>query len=169
MLVGSHHSWPVGCHEWQGDAVDDILLQSFLAIARDIEPAARVTGRLDDRPRPRKEPMITPRPKPDWCHWRATRPRITAIHEHARDVTRSFVGTEDFEQSRSYGASKKIEMRFGHLKRIRKLGRLNCAVHEAPRMSLFWPLSSRACDSSHLRLRDRHPLRLCVLRHVKVA
>jgi hypothetical protein len=44
------------------------------------------------------------------------------IHEHARDVARSFVGTEDFEQSRR--ARKKIEMRFAHLKRILKLGRL---------------------------------------------
>ena len=44
------------------------------------------------------------------------------IHEHARDVARSFVGTEDFEQSRR--ERKKIEMRFAHLKRILKLGRL---------------------------------------------
>src|SRR5258707_2988402 len=34
---------------------------------------------LDDRPRPGKEPTITPGPKPGWCRWRATRPRITAI------------------------------------------------------------------------------------------
>ena len=44
------------------------------------------------------------------------------IHEHARDIARSFVGTEDFEQSRR--ERKKIEMRFAHLKRILKLGRL---------------------------------------------
>src|SRR5882762_11944802 len=36
--------------------------------------------------------------------------------------SRSFVGTEDFEQSRR--ERKKIEMRFAHLKRILKLGRL---------------------------------------------
>src|ERR1017187_3286712 len=34
---------------------------------------------LDDRPRPGKEPTLRRRPKPGWCRWRATRPRITAI------------------------------------------------------------------------------------------
>jgi hypothetical protein len=44
------------------------------------------------------------------------------IHEHARDVARSLVGTEAFEQSRR--DRKRIEMRFAHLKRILRLGRL---------------------------------------------
>jgi transposase len=44
------------------------------------------------------------------------------IHEHARDVARSFADTEAFDQSRR--ERKKIEMRFAHLKRILKLGRL---------------------------------------------
>ncbi len=44
------------------------------------------------------------------------------IHERARDVARSLAGTEGFEQSRH--ERKKIEMRFAHLKRILKLGRL---------------------------------------------
>ena len=44
------------------------------------------------------------------------------IHEHARDVARSFAGTESFERSRH--DRKKIEMRFAHLKRILRLGRL---------------------------------------------
>jgi hypothetical protein len=44
------------------------------------------------------------------------------IHEHARDVARSFAGTEAFERSRR--ERKKIEMRFAYLKRILKLGRL---------------------------------------------
>src|SRR6476469_5586783 len=44
------------------------------------------------------------------------------VHENARDVARSFVDTEAFEQSRR--ERKKIEMRFAHLKRILKLGRL---------------------------------------------
>jgi hypothetical protein len=44
------------------------------------------------------------------------------IHEHARDVARSFAGTEGFEQSRR--ERKKIGMRFAHLKRILKLGQL---------------------------------------------
>jgi transposase len=45
-----------------------------------------------------------------------------SIHEHARDVARSLVGTEAFEQSRR--ERKRIEMRFAHLKRILRLGRL---------------------------------------------
>jgi transposase len=44
------------------------------------------------------------------------------VHEHARDVARSLADTEAFEQSRR--ERKKIEMRFAHLKRILKLGRL---------------------------------------------
>ena len=43
-------------------------------------------------------------------------------HEAARDITRSFAGTETFEQSRR--ERKKVEMRFAHLKRILRLGRL---------------------------------------------
>jgi IS5 family transposase len=45
-----------------------------------------------------------------------------SIYEHARDVARSWVGTEAFEQSRR--ERKRIEMRFAHLKRILRLGRL---------------------------------------------
>jgi Transposase DDE domain len=48
--------------------------------------------------------------------------RSRDIHEHARDVARSFAGTEGFEQSRR--ERKKIEMRFAHLKGILRLGRL---------------------------------------------
>ena len=44
------------------------------------------------------------------------------IHEHARDLARSFVGTEGFKQSQR--ERKKIEIRFAHLKRILRLGRL---------------------------------------------
>jgi hypothetical protein len=44
------------------------------------------------------------------------------IHERARDVARSFADTEAFAQSRR--ERKKIEMRFAHLKRILRLGRL---------------------------------------------
>ena len=44
------------------------------------------------------------------------------IYEHARDVARSLVGTEAFEQSRR--ERKRIEMRFADLKRILRLGRL---------------------------------------------
>jgi hypothetical protein len=40
----------------------------------------------------------------------------------ARDIARSFAGTEAFERSRL--ERKKIEVRFAHLKRILRLGRL---------------------------------------------
>jgi hypothetical protein len=45
-----------------------------------------------------------------------------SIYERARDVARSHAGTEAFEQSRH--DRKRIEMRFAHLKRILRLGRL---------------------------------------------
>ena len=45
-----------------------------------------------------------------------------SIHEHARDVARSLAGTAAFERSRH--ERKRIEMRFAHLKRILRLGRL---------------------------------------------
>jgi hypothetical protein len=45
-----------------------------------------------------------------------------SIYERARDVARSLVGTEAFERSRH--ERKRIEMRFAHLKRILRLGRL---------------------------------------------
>src|ERR1700710_2089925 len=56
------------------------------------------------------------------CPKEPSRKILRDIHEHARDVARSFAGTEGFEQSRR--ERKKIEMRFAHLKRILKLGRL---------------------------------------------
>jgi Transposase DDE domain len=45
-----------------------------------------------------------------------------SIYERARDVVRSLAETEAFEQSRR--ERKRIEMRFAHLKRILRLGRL---------------------------------------------
>jgi transposase len=45
-----------------------------------------------------------------------------SMYERARDVARSYVGTEAFEKSRR--DRKRIEMRFAHLKRILRLGRL---------------------------------------------
>ena len=44
------------------------------------------------------------------------------IYERARDVARANAGTEAFERSRH--DRKRIEMRFAHLKRILRLGRL---------------------------------------------
>src|SRR5256885_16628327 len=60
--------------------------------------------------------------KPQCCPKDPSRRIPRDIHEHARDVARSFADTEDFEKSRR--ERKKIEMRFAHLKRILKLGRL---------------------------------------------
>jgi hypothetical protein len=60
--------------------------------------------------------------KPQCCPKEPQRKIPRDIHEHARDVARSFAGTEGFEQSRR--ERKKIEMRFAHLKRILRLGRL---------------------------------------------
>jgi transposase len=45
-----------------------------------------------------------------------------SIYERARDVARALAGTEAFERSRH--DRKRIEMRFAHLKRILRLGRL---------------------------------------------
>src|SRR5256885_9317768 len=59
---------------------------------------------------------------PQCCPKEPSRKIPRDIHEHARDVARSLADTEAFEQSRR--ERKKIEMRFAHLKRILKLGRL---------------------------------------------
>src|SRR5436305_8217615 len=60
--------------------------------------------------------------KPSWCPKEPSRKIPRDVHEHARDVARSFAGTDAFERSRC--ERKKIEMRFAHLKRILRLGRL---------------------------------------------
>jgi hypothetical protein len=60
--------------------------------------------------------------KPQCCPKEPSRKIPRDIHEHARDVARSLAGTKGFERSRH--ERKKIEMRFAHLKRILKLGRL---------------------------------------------
>src|SRR6195952_1113219 len=61
-------------------------------------------------------------PQPPCCPKEPSRKIPRDIHEHARDVARSLAGTEGFEASRR--ERKKIEMRFAHLKRILKIGRL---------------------------------------------
>ena len=60
--------------------------------------------------------------KPQCCPKEPARKIPRDIHERARDIARSFAGTEAFEQSRR--DRKRIEMRFAHLKRILRLGRL---------------------------------------------
>jgi len=60
--------------------------------------------------------------KPQCCPKEPSRKIPRDIHECARDVARSFVGTEGFEQSRR--ERKKFEIRFAHLKHILRLDRL---------------------------------------------
>ena len=56
------------------------------------------------------------------CPNTPTRKIPRSIYERARDVVRSLTGTAAFEQSRH--DRKHIEMRFAHLKRMLRLGRL---------------------------------------------
>jgi hypothetical protein len=60
--------------------------------------------------------------KAQCCPNTRTRKLPRSIYERARDVARSLTGTAAFEQSRH--DRKRIEMRFAHLKRILRLGRL---------------------------------------------
>ena len=60
--------------------------------------------------------------KPRCCPKTPQRRVPRSIYERARDVARSLAGTDAFEQSRR--ERKRIEMRFAHLKRILRLGRL---------------------------------------------
>ncbi len=61
-------------------------------------------------------------PKPRCCPKAPSRRVPRSIYERARDVARSQAGTDAFERSRH--DRKRIEMRFAHLKRILRLGRL---------------------------------------------
>ena len=60
--------------------------------------------------------------KPKCCPKTPQRRVPRSVYERARDVARSLAGTDAFEQSRR--ERKRIEMRFAHLKRILRLGRL---------------------------------------------
>jgi transposase len=60
--------------------------------------------------------------KPQCCPKEPQRRIPRDVHESARDLARSFVGTEAFEQSRR--DRKRAEMRFAHLKRLLRLDRL---------------------------------------------
>jgi transposase len=60
--------------------------------------------------------------KPQCCPKEPHRKIPRDIYEQARDVARSLIDTEAFERSRH--DRKRIEMRFAHLKRILRLGRL---------------------------------------------
>src|SRR5512135_364265 len=60
--------------------------------------------------------------KPRCCPKTPVRRVPRSLYERARDIARSLARTAAFEQSRR--ERKKIEMRFAHLKRILRLGRL---------------------------------------------
>ena len=60
--------------------------------------------------------------KPKCCPNMPSRRILRDINEDARDVARSLLNTEAFEQSRR--DRKRVEMLFAHLKRILRLGRL---------------------------------------------
>lgn len=60
--------------------------------------------------------------KPQCCPKEPQRRIPRDVHESARDLARSFVDTEAFEQSRR--DRKRAEMRFAHLKRLLRLDRL---------------------------------------------
>ena len=94
--------------------------------------------------------------KPQCCPKEPSRKIPRDIHEHARDVARSFAGTDGFDQSQR--ERKKIEMRFAHLKRILKLGRLRFRGPRGAQDEFVWPPSLRTCGGSHRWLRDHHPL-----------
>jgi hypothetical protein len=86
---------------------------------------------------------------------------------HARDVARLYAGTDGFEQSGR--ERKKIEMRFAHLKRILRLGRLRLrgprgAQDEFVLAAIAQNLRRLACWSH-----DRHPLGFCASRSAAVA
>jgi len=84
-----------------GTVVNDGTTLLYLGSKRDCAPC-----RLKDQCCPRTPVRRIPR----------------SIYERARDIARSLAGTDAFEQSRR--ERKRIEMRFAHLKRILRLGRL---------------------------------------------
>ena len=105
--------------------------------------------------------------KPQCCPKDPSRKIPRDIHEHARDVARSLAETKAFEQLRR--ERKKIEMRFAHLKRILKLGRLRLRGPRGAQDEFVLAAIAQNCGGSHRWLRDRHPLGLSVLRSVIVA
>ena len=94
----------------------------------------------------------------------ATARRIVRdVNEEARDVARALAKTEAFAQTRR--DRKKVEMLFAHLKRILRLGRLDCEARAARSSSSrsrpsprtcgawrnWWPGLRRWCPSRALR------------------
>jgi Transposase DDE domain len=88
-------------------------------------------------------------------------------HEAARDIARSFAGTDAFEQSRR--ERKKIEMRFAHLKRILRLGRLRLRNPRGAQDEFILAAIAQNLRRLAALVADRHHLRSCALRSAGVA
>ena len=82
--------------------------------------------------------------KPRCCPKAPLRRVPRSIYEHARDVARSYAGTDAFERSRH--DRKRIEMRFAHLKRILRLGRLRLRGPRGAQDESRWRRSPRISD-----------------------
>ena len=89
------------------------------------------------------------------------------IHEHARDVARSLAGTESFEQSRR--ERKKIEMRFAHLKRILRLGRLRLGGPRGAQDEFVLAATAQNLRRLASLVAGHHPPGSCASRSVAVA
>jgi hypothetical protein len=88
------------------------------------------------------------------------------IHGHAQDVARSLADTEAFEQSRR--ERKKVEMRFAHLKRILKLGRLRLRGPRGAQDELVLAAIAQNLRRLASLVARPPPLAPCVLRSVEL-
>ena len=105
--------------------------------------------------------------KPHCCPKEPSRKIPRDIHEHARDVARSLADTEAFEQSRR--ERKKIEMRFAHLKRILKLGRLRLRGPRGAQDEFVLAAIAQNLRRLAILVARPPPAGSCILRSVGVA
>jgi hypothetical protein len=105
--------------------------------------------------------------KPNCCPKEPSRKIPRDIHERARDVARSFVGTEGFEQSRRERKKRRCGLHTSNAS-LGSTG-FDSAAREAPRMSLFLPPSLRTCDRSPNWSPGHRHIRFSASRSVRVA
>ncbi|MBR1301254.1 transposase [Bradyrhizobium sp. AUGA SZCCT0042] len=105
--------------------------------------------------------------KPQCCAKDPSRKIPRDIHEHARDVARSFADTEGFEKVTTRAQEDRDAVRT--LERILKLGRLRLRGPRGAQESLLLLPSPRTCGGSRRWPLVHHPLRLCASRSVRVA
>jgi Transposase DDE domain len=101
--------------------------------------------------------------KPQCCPKEPSRKIPRDIYEHARDVARPLADTDAFEQSR-----REIEMRFAHLKRILKLGRLRLRGPRGAQDEFVLAAIAQNLRRLASLVARPPPAQLCVLRSVKV-